>query len=129
MVCRSRSLRETGERLVDEQAQLSAFAEAIRVRLHHFEELESIAAEFHSVASSLDGADVQTQSGAIFDRFLEILKRLDACIHYVTTNPQFVILHGLNLGVEGEIGMQSRYRMRRGFGSCMDVPLLGYCTE
>lgn len=124
---RSKALRETGELLVDEQAQLSAFAEAIRARLHHFEELESIATAFHSVASSLDGADVQKGSGAIFDRFLEILKRLDACIQYVTTNPQLEIS---SIGpVECGIGMQSRCRMRHDFGNCMDAPLLEYYTE
>ena len=85
---RSHSLRETGERLVQEQEQLSAFAEAIGERVRHFDELESIAADFHAVASSLDAADRQMQSVKIFEQFLAILKRLDACIAYVTSNPQ-----------------------------------------
>ena len=81
-------MRETGERLVAEQEQLNEFAMAIRERLQHFNELESVAAEFHSVATSLETADLQTQSASIFTRFLAVLARLDECISYVSANPQ-----------------------------------------
>lgn len=82
---RSKALRETGERLVEEQDQLSEFAVAIRSRLIHFEELESIAAEFHSIASTMDSKDAQKD---IFQRFLTLLRRIDDCVSYMSSNPQ-----------------------------------------
>lgn len=87
---RSHALKQTGERLLEEQQQLSVFGEAIRERLFHFEELESIATEFHAVASTVDRPDSQIESKTIFDRFLLILSRLDRCIAYVNSNPQSI---------------------------------------
>lgn len=87
-VGRSKALRETGERLVEEQNQLSEFSAAVRSRLVHFEQLESIAAEFHSIASSMDSKELPLKQ-TIFQRFLDLLKRIDNCISYMSSNQQF----------------------------------------
>eukprot|EP00210_Caulerpa_lentillifera_P003273 g3124.t1 len=88
-VGRSKALRETGERLVEEQNQLSEFAAAVRSRLLHFDELESIAAEFHSIATSMDSSKERHNQQTIFQRFLTLLKKIDECISYMTANPHF----------------------------------------
>lgn len=84
---RSQSLRETGERLVEERQQLIEFASAIRSRLLHFEELEKIATQFHTLASS-QSSTTPVESGEV-DPYLVLLKRLDESISYVSSHPQY----------------------------------------
>ncbi|GMH44082.1 hypothetical protein BSKO_12016 [Bryopsis sp. KO-2023] len=89
-VGRSQSLRETGERLVEERQQLIEFASAIRTRLFYFEELESIATEFHTLAaSSAPVVEGQVMEAGEVEPYLPLLKRLDECITYVTGHPQY----------------------------------------
>lgn len=74
----AKSLHERCERLVGEKARLLEFADALRAKLHYFDELEKVAAEFH-------GANLPVKS----EQFLPLLRRLDECIAYVNSNPQY----------------------------------------
>ncbi|PSC70334.1 conserved oligomeric Golgi complex subunit 3 [Micractinium conductrix] len=75
---RTSALHSTCERLVAERSRLEELAGAIRAKLAYFDELEAVAAQFHTAAGSVDSAD-----------FLPLLRRLDDCIAYVAANPQF----------------------------------------
>ncbi|EIE20882.1 Sec34-domain-containing protein [Coccomyxa subellipsoidea C-169] len=75
---KTRALHESCERLVDEKERLVEFAEALRAKLAYFDELERIASQFHSGVMAVDS-----------DHFLPILHRLDECITYVASNPQY----------------------------------------
>lgn len=66
---KTRALHESCERLVEEKERLIEFAEALRAKLAYFDELERIAAQFHSGVMAVDS-----------DHFLPILHRLDECI-------------------------------------------------
>ncbi|BDA42423.1 Conserved oligomeric Golgi complex subunit 3 [Coccomyxa sp. Obi] len=75
---KTRALHESCERLVEEKERLVEFAEALRSKLAYFDELERIASQFHSGVMAVDS-----------DHFLPILHRLDECITYVASNPQY----------------------------------------
>lgn len=75
---RTSALHSTCERLVAERSRLEELAGAIRSKLAYFDELEAVAAQFHTAAGSVDSAD-----------FLPLLRRLDDCIAYVAANPQY----------------------------------------
>ena len=66
---KTRSLHDSCERLVDEKDRLVEFADALRSKLAYFDELERLAAQFHSGTMSVD-----------VDNFLPVLHRLDECI-------------------------------------------------
>ena len=66
---KTRALHDSCERLVDEKERLVEFADALRVKLTYFDELEKMTAHFHSGAIAVDT-----------DHFLPILSRLDECI-------------------------------------------------
>ncbi|KAF2285121.1 hypothetical protein GH714_037969 [Hevea brasiliensis] len=75
---KTKTLHDACDRLLVEKQRLIEFAEALRSKLHYFDELENIATNFYS-------AKVNVGS----ENFLPLLKRLDDCISYVESNPQY----------------------------------------
>ncbi|KAJ9168109.1 hypothetical protein P3X46_019672 [Hevea brasiliensis] len=75
---KTKTLHDACDRLLVEKQRLIEFAEALRSKLHYFDELENIARNFYS-------AKVNVGS----ENFLPLLKRLDECISYVESNPQY----------------------------------------
>ncbi|GFY91799.1 sec34-like family protein [Actinidia rufa] len=61
-----------------EKQRLIEFAEALRSKLNYFDELENVATNFHSPNMNVANGN-----------FLPLLKRLDECIAYVESNPQY----------------------------------------
>ncbi|XP_065849843.1 conserved oligomeric Golgi complex subunit 3 [Euphorbia lathyris] len=76
---KTKTLHDACDRLLVEKQRLIEFAEALRSKLRYFDELENIATSFHS-------AKVNVGS----ENFLPLLKRLDECISYVESNPQYL---------------------------------------
>ncbi|CAN6442670.1 unnamed protein product [Victoria cruziana] len=74
----TKTLHDACEQLLDEKKRLTDFAEAIRSKLNYFDELENVAADFYSPSMNVAN-----------ERFLPLLKRLDECILYVESNPQY----------------------------------------
>ncbi|GAQ88312.1 oligomeric Golgi complex component 3 [Klebsormidium nitens] len=75
---KTQTLHDACERLVQEKERLVEFADALRTKLNYFDELETVAAQFHSPNLTVNNA-----------HFLPLLKRLDECIAYVGSNPQY----------------------------------------
>ncbi|XP_050217227.1 conserved oligomeric Golgi complex subunit 3 [Mercurialis annua] len=75
---KTKTLHDACDRLLVEKQRLIEFADALRSKLHYFDELENIATNFYSAKVNVGSAD-----------FLPLLKRLDECISYVETNPQY----------------------------------------
>ncbi|KAG8657160.1 hypothetical protein MANES_03G045400v8 [Manihot esculenta] len=75
---KTKTLHDACDRLLVEKQRLVEFAEALRSKLHYFDELENIATNFYS-------AKVNVGS----ENFLPLLKRLDECISYVESIPQY----------------------------------------
>ncbi|XP_020092149.1 conserved oligomeric Golgi complex subunit 3-like isoform X5 [Ananas comosus] len=61
-----------------EKQRLIEFADALRSKLNYFDELENVSTSFYSPNMSIGSA-----------QFLPLLKRLDDCISYVESNPQY----------------------------------------
>ena len=66
---KSNALHTSCERLVSEKDKLVDLAEAIKHKLTFFDELDSLAAKFHSTNLAVESED-----------FLGVLKRLDECL-------------------------------------------------
>ncbi|RWR73099.1 conserved oligomeric Golgi complex subunit 3 isoform X1 [Cinnamomum micranthum f. kanehirae] len=75
---RSKQEAYTNQEKLIEKQRLIEFADALRSKLNYFDELENIATNFHS-------PNMNVGSG----QFLPLLKRLDECIAYVESNPQY----------------------------------------
>jgi ABC-type transporter Mla subunit MlaD len=75
---KSKALSHSCEQLVREKEQLVEFADAIRSKLKHFDEYESVFVQFHSPQFSTDS-----------EQFLTMLRKLDDSIAYVSSNPQY----------------------------------------
>lgn len=75
---KSKALSSSCEQLAREKDHLVAFADVLRSKLKFFDEFETVFAQFQTVQNSLDS-----------DQFLQLLKRLDDCIAYVTSNQQY----------------------------------------
>uniref|UniRef100_A0A2P2K571 Conserved oligomeric Golgi complex subunit 3 n=1 Tax=Rhizophora mucronata TaxID=61149 RepID=A0A2P2K571_RHIMU len=75
---KTKTLHDACDRLLVEKQRLVEFADAIGTRLHYFDELENIATNFYS--SNLNPGN---------EKFLPLLKKLDECIAYVESNPQY----------------------------------------
>ncbi|XP_058215756.1 conserved oligomeric Golgi complex subunit 3-like isoform X4 [Rhododendron vialii] len=73
---KTKTLHDACDRVLIEKQKLIEFAEALRTKLNYFDELENVATNFYSV---------NVASG----NFLALLKRLDECISYVESNPQY----------------------------------------
>lgn len=66
---KSKALHSSCEKLVAEKDRLVDLAEAIKRKLAYFDELDKLAAKFHSATLSTESED-----------FLSVLKRLDECL-------------------------------------------------
>ncbi|KAK4854252.1 hypothetical protein QYF36_021161 [Acer negundo] len=75
---KTKTLHDACDRLVVEKQRLIEFAEALRSKLKYFDELENIASNFYSPSMNVGNGS-----------FLPLLKRLDECISYVESNPQY----------------------------------------
>ncbi|OWM74342.1 hypothetical protein CDL15_Pgr013246 [Punica granatum] len=75
---KTKTLHDACDRMLIEKQRLIEFAEALRSRLNYFDELENIASNFHSPSMAVGN-----------ENFLLLLKRLDECISYVESNPQY----------------------------------------
>ncbi|XP_044471934.1 conserved oligomeric Golgi complex subunit 3 [Mangifera indica] len=75
---KTKTLHDACDRLVIEKQRLIEFAEALRSKLKYFDELENIATSFYSPNMNVGNGN-----------FLPLLKRLDECISYVESNPQY----------------------------------------
>ncbi|GIL89428.1 hypothetical protein Vretimale_18913 [Volvox reticuliferus] len=78
VVSRSRSLHASCEQLVRQKEALVELAEAIRAKLRFFDEFEHVYAQFAAAQLSLDA-----------DQFMALLRKLDDCMAYVASNPQY----------------------------------------
>ncbi|KAF1887450.1 hypothetical protein Lal_00040504 [Lupinus albus] len=75
---KTKTLHDACDRLVQEKQRLIDFAEALRSKLNYFDELENVATNFYSPNMNVGN-----------ENFLPLLKRLDECISYVESNPQY----------------------------------------
>ncbi|XP_056176862.1 conserved oligomeric Golgi complex subunit 3 isoform X2 [Syzygium oleosum] len=75
---KTKTLHDACDRLLIEKQRLIEFADALRSKLNYFDELENIATNFHSQNMNVGN-----------ENFLPLLKRLDECISYVESNPQY----------------------------------------
>ncbi|ONK74925.1 uncharacterized protein A4U43_C03F11520 [Asparagus officinalis] len=75
---KTKALHDACDRLLLEKQRLVDFAEALRSKLNYFDELENVSTNFYS-------ANMNIGNG----QFLSLLKRLDDCISYVESNPQY----------------------------------------
>ncbi|XP_054806000.1 conserved oligomeric Golgi complex subunit 3 [Prosopis cineraria] len=75
---KTKTLHDACDRLLQEKQRLIDFAEALRNKLNYFDELENVATNFYSPNMNVGN-----------ENFLPLLKRLDECITYVESNPQY----------------------------------------
>ncbi|KAG9349308.1 hypothetical protein JZ751_027751 [Albula glossodonta] len=72
------TLHEACEQLLKEQSELVDLAESIQQKLSYFNELENINTKLNSPTLSVNS-----------DGFIPMLSKLDACIEYVSSHPNF----------------------------------------
>ncbi|KAL3625255.1 Golgi transport complex subunit 3 [Castilleja foliolosa] len=75
---KTKTLHDACDRLLLEKQRLIEFAESLRAKLNYFDELENVATSFYSPSMNVAR-----------ENFLPLLKRLDDCITYVESNPQY----------------------------------------
>ncbi|KAJ0229257.1 Conserved oligomeric Golgi complex subunit 3 [Hirschfeldia incana] len=75
---KTKTLHDACDRLLMEKQKLMEFAEALRSKLNYFDELENISSNFYSPNMNVSNYN-----------FLPLLKRLDECISYIESNPQY----------------------------------------
>ncbi|CAA0836916.1 sec34-like family protein [Striga hermonthica] len=75
---KTKILHDACDRLLLEKQRLIEFAESLRAKLNYFDELENVATSFYSPSTNVS-----------HENFLPLLKRLDDCISYVESNPQY----------------------------------------
>ncbi|CAN1761347.1 Conserved oligomeric Golgi complex subunit 3 [Linum perenne] len=75
---KTKTLHDACDRLLVEKQRLIEFADALRSKLSYFEELENISTNFYAPNMNVGNGN-----------FLPLLKRLDECIAYVESNPQY----------------------------------------
>ncbi|CAL9162414.1 unnamed protein product [Musa hybrid cultivar] len=75
---KTKTLHDACDRLLIEKQRLIEFADALRSKLNYFDELENVSTNFYSSNMSISSVE-----------FLPLLKRLDDCISYVESNPQY----------------------------------------
>ncbi|XP_047256817.1 conserved oligomeric Golgi complex subunit 3 isoform X2 [Capsicum annuum] len=75
---KTKTLHDACDRLLLEKQKLIEFAESLHNKLNYFDELENVATTFYSPSMSVGSTN-----------FLPLLKRLDECISYVESNPQY----------------------------------------
>ncbi|KAM7489703.1 hypothetical protein LguiB_027187 [Lonicera macranthoides] len=75
---KTKTLHDACDRLLVEKQRLVEFAESLRTKLNYFDELENVATSFYS-----------SNMNVAYENFLPMLKRIDECIAYVDSNPQY----------------------------------------
>ncbi|XP_042377121.1 conserved oligomeric Golgi complex subunit 3-like [Zingiber officinale] len=75
---KTKTLHDACDRLLIEKQRLIEFADALRSKLKYFDELENVSSSFYSPNMSINSRE-----------FLPLLKRLDECISFVESNPQY----------------------------------------
>ncbi|CAI9097344.1 OLC1v1033743C1 [Oldenlandia corymbosa var. corymbosa] len=75
---KTKTLHDACDRLLMEKRRLIEFAESLHSKLNYFDELENVATSFYSPSMNVGN-----------ENFLPLLKRLDECISYVESNPQY----------------------------------------
>ncbi|CAH2067067.1 unnamed protein product [Thlaspi arvense] len=75
---KTKTLHDACDRMLMEKQKLMEFAEALRSKLNYFDELENISSNFYSPNMNVSNSN-----------FLPLLKRLDECISYIESNPQY----------------------------------------
>lgn len=75
---KTKTLHDACDRLLMEKQRLIEFADSLRSKLNYFDELENVATRFYS-----------PNMNVAYENFLPLLKRLDECISYVESNPQY----------------------------------------
>ncbi|XP_027176832.1 conserved oligomeric Golgi complex subunit 3 [Coffea eugenioides] len=75
---KTKTLHDACDRLLMEKQRLIEFAESLHSKLNYFDELENVATSFYSPSMNVAN-----------ENFLPLLKRLDECISYVESNPQY----------------------------------------
>ncbi len=77
----ARALAAACERLLEDKARLAEFAAALRAKLSVFEQLDSLAAALHGIASGGPAAAVE--------RLPPLLRACDACLEFCGAHPQY----------------------------------------
>jgi hypothetical protein len=72
-------IRKSCERLMHEKEMLVQYADALSARLGCFDELEALGTDFHKLAPNAGHADL-----------IPLLNRLDECLTYMSSNPQYM---------------------------------------
>jgi len=75
---KTKTLHNACDQLLVEKQRLIEFADALRSRLNYFDELENVSTSFYAPNMNIGN-----------EQFLPLLKRLDDCISYVESNPQY----------------------------------------
>ncbi|CAN1761345.1 Conserved oligomeric Golgi complex subunit 3 [Linum perenne] len=86
---KTKTLHDACDRLLVEKQRLIEFADALRSKLSYFEELENVRFEpilsRVTISTNFYAPNMNVGNG----NFLPLLKRLDECIAYVESNPQY----------------------------------------
>ncbi|KAI5674145.1 hypothetical protein M9H77_14509 [Catharanthus roseus] len=75
---KTKTIHDACDRLLMEKQRLITFANSLHSKLNYFDELENVATSFYSPSMNVSN-----------ENFLPLLKRLDECISYVESNPQY----------------------------------------
>jgi len=86
---RSRRTQEESERMIAEKDRLEEFADALRDKLNYFDQLEKVAEQFQAGAIISAASDASGSEVAPREQILPMLKRLDDCLEFVASNPQY----------------------------------------
>ena len=86
---RSRRTQEESERMIAEKDRLEEFADALRDKLNYFDQLEKVAEQFQAGVIISGASDASGASLAPREQVMPMLKRLDDCLDFVASHPQY----------------------------------------
>ena len=86
---RARRTQEESERLIAEKDRLLEFADALRGKLDYFDQLEKVAEQFQAGVIISGASDASGASLAPREQVMPMLKRLDDCLDFVASHPQY----------------------------------------
>lgn len=72
-------IKKSCERLMHEKEMLVQYADALSARLGCFDELEALGSHFHKLSATAGHAEL-----------IPLLNRLDECLTYMSSNPQYM---------------------------------------
>ena len=75
--------------MIAEKDRLEEFADALRDKLNYFDQLEKVAEQFQAGAIISAASDASGSEVAPREQILPMLKRLDDCLEFVASNPQY----------------------------------------